>query len=187
MFENIDSSPPVIRKKRKNIFQSLLNIISWAFISLFVFSLLFTAVSNLNILGGYRSLIVQSGSMEPTIMTGDVIIIAKANDYVKNDVITFQDEEGLITTHRLITIAEKEPKVYSTKGDANRVSDDASVVFDQIMGKVILTVPKLGYFLIFVRSKIGMTVFVGIPALLIIIDEIANIIAATKRQKANVS
>lgn len=185
MFETLNTNLPTLggkRKEKKGLFQRILNAISWLFLGVFVATLILTAVSNLNLLGGYRSLIVQSGSMEPTIMTGDVIIIAKANDYLKNDVITFKDEENSVTTHRIYALSEDNQKIYETKGDANRAEDDAKVLFEQIMGKVILVIPRLGYFLFFIRSKTGLILFVGLPALLIIVDELINIKKAVRHK-----
>jgi signal peptidase len=170
-------------KTKKNIFQILLNIFSWGFLGAFALMLIITAVSNLSVFGGYKSLIVQSGSMEPTIMTGDVVVIGKAIKYLTNDVITFNDEEGYITTHRII---EANNNVYKTKGDANREQDSESVEESQVMGKVILTVPKLGYFITFVRSGKGLIIFVFIPAFLIVIDELIKIVITAKNKK-NVS
>jgi len=172
--------------KSKKIYQIVVNIISWLFLGLFVTVLIITAVSNLNVIGGYKSLIVQSGSMEPTIMTGDVIIIAKAPTYLKNEVITFIDNEDQLTTHRIAEVTTVGSQAqYGTKGDANRDQDNDNVARSQVLGKVILTVPKLGYFLTFVRSPVGLVIFVGLPALLIIIDEIIKIIGAIKQKNVS--
>jgi len=162
------------------IFQKFINIFAWIFLALFGVGLILTLAANLNVLGGYRLLIVQSGSMEPTIMTGDVIVIAKANTYQKNDVITFQDSQKSITTHRVYEAEEVGgEKLFTTKGDANRVQDNDVVSERLVMGKVILTIPKLGYFIYFLRSKIGFVIFLIIPACLIVIDEIINIFKLT--------
>lgn len=172
-------------KNEKNIFQKFLNIVSWLFLGAFLVALVFTAISNLNFSGGYKSLIVQSGSMEPSIMAGDVIIIAKESVYQKNDVVTFTDAEGYTTTHRIIDKTSNSNKIV-TQGDANRVQDNEEITQEQILGKVILTIPKLGFFLSFIRSGKGLLIFVFIPALLIVIDEISHIYKAVKEKK-NVS
>jgi len=174
-------------KSNKNIFQILINIFSWIFIGVFLTVFAVTAAGNLNVLGEYKSLIVQSGSMEPSIMTGDVILVAKSLDYRINDVITFNDYEGSITTHRIAGItAQNSDVLFATKGDANREQDSENIPQDQIIGKVILTVPKLGYFISFVRSGTGMIIFIIVPAMLIVFDEIFKIINTVKEKK-NVS
>lgn len=166
------------------VLQKLINIFAWVFLALFGIGLILTLVANFNSIGGYRQLIVQSGSMEPTIMTGDVIVIAKATSYQKNDVITFQDSEKSITTHRIYEVDEiGGEKQFITKGDANRAQDNNVVSANQIMGKVVLTIPRLGYFIFFLRSKIGVVIFLIIPACLIVVDEIINIIKQVQSKK----
>ena len=141
-------------------FQRFINVFAWIFLTLFGIGLILTLLGNLNTLGGYKQLIVQSGSMEPTIMTGDVIVIAKAGTYQKNDVITFQDIDKGITTHRVDSVNDiGGEKQFVTKGDANRVQDSDIVSEKEIMGKLILTIPKLGFFISFLRSKIGFSYF----------------------------
>lgn len=58
----------------------------------------------------------------------------------------------------------KEHKGYVTKGDANNREDPTVVTADQIMGKVIFSLPCLGYAAVFVRQR---TIF-GILAVMII-------------------
>lgn len=88
---------------------------------------------------GNSFLRVVTGSMEPTILTGDYIIIDKdaVDDLKKDDIITFYSEEqgvaGLLVTHRIIDIDEKGD--YITKGDANQIADELHVRKDQIVGK----------------------------------------------------
>lgn len=166
------------------LLQKVINVFAWVFLGVFIIGLILTVAANLNVLGGYRQLVVQSGSMEPTIMTGDVIIIAKVNSYQKNDVITFQDNEKGITTHRIYEIDEVGgEKQFVTKGDANRAQDNNTISEKEIMGKVVLTIPKLGYFIFFLRSKIGFIIFLIVPALLIIVDETINIFKQLKTKK----
>jgi len=167
---------------KKNLFQIIINTVSWFFIAAFVIGFFITAISNFNVIGGYKSLIVQSGSMEPTIMTGDVIIVAQASSYRQNEVITFYDIDGYLTTHRIFEIVSGSSPRYVTKGDANRVQDNNEVSLTQIIGKVILTIPKLGYFIGFTRSKIGLIIFILVPAALIIIDEVIRIIKTAQKK-----
>jgi len=169
-------------ENKKNTFQLFLSFFSWIFLGGFVVVLLFTATSNLNFFGGYKSLIVQSGSMEPAIKTGDIILINKANYYQINDVVTYSDTESNINTHRIIENKNGLGGEFITKGDANRIEDSESVFIDQIMGKVVLIIPKLGYFITFVRSRNGLIIFVYIPALLIVADEVIKIVNASRKK-----
>lgn len=88
---------------------------------------------------GKSILHIVTGSMEPTILTGDYIIIDRkdtANLQI-GDIISFYSEEentkGLIVTHRIIDINENGE--YVTKGDANNVTDVKNVRKSQIIGK----------------------------------------------------
>ena len=89
---------------------------------------------------GYSYLQVDSGSMAPTIHTGDAIVIRKDDTYASGDVITFYQDERYIT-HR---IQKLEGNQLITKGDANNAADPRQVTYDEIYGRVIWTIPKGG-------------------------------------------
>ena len=57
---------------------------------------------------GFKPFIVLSGSMEPTIMTGDIAIIKSCNkdELKEGDIIAFRNGTSVIT-HRIIEISEK--------------------------------------------------------------------------------
>lgn len=161
------------------LFRTLLELVKWCltiFITLIAFYFL---SSNLNIFGSYRSFVVQSGSMEPAISTGDIIITKSQNVYNTGDIITF-DNKGLVT-HRIIA-AEKESEEFHTKGDANRTNDEDKIAPEQIVGKVIMTIPRLGYLMSFAKTFNGLMLLVLIPASLYIIDELLNIIKNAKQK-----
>ena len=62
---------------------------------------------------GYKSFVIVSGSMEPTIMTGDAILVKEVSeDEIKtNDIISFS-QEGTIVTHRITEMIEENGKLY---------------------------------------------------------------------------
>jgi signal peptidase I len=131
-----------------------------------------TVASNSNIFGGYRSFLVQSGSMEPTILIGDIVVAQEQPSYSQNETITFKDESGRVVTHRIIKVVNK--KQFKTKGDANRSEDEALVNKENIIGKVVFTVPKLGYLVGFSKTPLGLIILVLVPALGLIIDELVK-------------
>ena len=105
-------------------------------------------------------------------MTGDVIFIRPNLAYTKNQVITFKDQEDRTITHRIIDVNNtKGQTVFTTKGDANPDSDSEEVSGPQIIGKVSLTLPKVGYLIAFAKTRFGSLLFVIVPAVLIIYDE----------------
>lgn len=117
----------------------------------------------------YRFFLVQSGSMEPSIMVGDLILVKKQADYFQNEAITFQSENQRITTHR---VSEIKNGVFVTKGDANRVEDNDTINKEQILGKVVLVIPKIGFLVGFVQTLPGLIILVLIPAGILIISAV---------------
>lgn len=141
----------------------------------------FVLVSVLPIPGAWRILSVLSGSMEPTLHTGSVVIIQPANSYEIGDVITFQQAStdsknaGSIT-HRIIKKQRVNgTDIFQTKGDANNATDVLPISQGNILGKVKGTIPLLGYVLEFLRNPVGLIIFVIIPSTLIISEEAKKI------------
>ncbi len=150
----------------------ILDLASWAVLGVVLLMVVTTIGSNSDVFGGYRSLLVQSGSMEPTIMTGDIIVIQDHNQYNKNDVVTFKDSDRIVT-HRIIEEdGEGSDRIFQTKGDANRSADEARIRQNDILGEVIFTIPKLGYMVAFGQSLPGLIVLVIIPATLLVVNEL---------------
>ena len=99
---------------------------------------------------GYTFFEVATGSMENTINIGDVVIVNLTKDVNENDIIVYKDDNNFIT-HRLI---KKQADKLITRGDANN-SEDKPINEDQILGKVIYIVPKMGIFRkIFISKEI---------------------------------
>ncbi len=99
--------------------------------------------------------LVASGSMRPVMYAGDVVIIAKVPaDVIKEgDVIQFRKEEKITVMHRVIEIQEtEEAKFFITKGDANDEPDKDPVIPENVVGKLVLTIPKIGWASIVVKS-----------------------------------
>jgi signal peptidase len=142
-----------------------------------------SAVSALNIPGGYKLFSVQSGSMEPSIRTGSIVIVQPVNDYKINDVITYKkDKSKNSVTHRLVNIETKDDQiVYTTKGDANDAPDSEPVLKSSVLGKTLFSIPFLGYPVSFSKTQTGLIVLIIIPATLIIYSELMTIKNEAKR------
>jgi len=151
----------------------ILEIFSWIFIAFFAGLIILTTISNTNISKGVRSFLVQSGSMEPSIMTGDIVLINSQPQYSKNDVITFKDTQNRVITHRIVNI---ENDKISTKGDANRTSDPETINSKMILGKVIFVIPKIGFLVNFSKTLPGVILLIIIPCLILVSDEIFKLI-----------
>lgn len=153
----------------------VLNIIFFTLVTLAALGLM---VSIFPISGNYRILTVLSGSMEPAIHTGSVVIVKPENDYKIGDVITFGEisKTKIPTTHRIKDIKVSEGRnVYITKGDANNAEDNGEVLQEDVKGKVLFSIPWVGYVLNFVKQPVGFAVVIIIPSVLIIWEEIKKI------------
>lgn len=98
---------------------------------------------------------IVSGSMTPQIAVGDVVIVKKVSmeEIEMNDIIQFR-VDNFSVTHRVIAMGEDEGRLYFiTKGDANDNADSQPVYNEQVMGKVVYVVPKIGWPTIWLRSS----------------------------------
>jgi len=121
---------------------------------------------------GIKSLTVLSGSMEPTIHVGDIVVVRQISplDARIGDIVTFRDptDPSRLITHRIRTIQLKGNNVaFETKGDANTSVEDWKVARDGTIGLVLYRVPRLGYVLFYVHGALGRFVLVVLPALLL--------------------
>jgi len=143
-------------------------------------------VSIFPITGNYKVMIVQSGSMEPTIKTGSVVVIKPALSYEVGDVITFgPTPKGKIpTTHRIVTEDIKNSmETYTTKGDSNDSADLKEVLQKDVLGKVYVSVPFIGYALAAAKEPVGFLILIIVPALIILFDEGKKIFTELKKMK----
>ena len=130
-------------------------------------------------IAGYKLYIVLSGSMEPELHTGSLVIVKPA-DPIKlavNDIITFRSLDNIdaLITHRIVAINSGENLSFATKGDANDVNDPQSVLAANVVGKVSFSLPYVGYVLNFARSKMGLLLLVILPGVVLIILELRKL------------
>jgi signal peptidase len=106
---------------------------------------------------GYRVYIIHTGSMVPTANPGAIVIDRPphAGQYKPGDIITFlhSDDATDVVTHRITDITPT--GLIHTKGDANATADVWDIRPDQVKGVDVRTVPKVGYFLVFIRQPSG--------------------------------
>ena len=143
-------------------------------------------VSMFPITGNFEVKIVLSGSMEPAIHTGSVVVIKPVDTYKIGDIITFgkDTKTDVPTTHRIVEMrAVSGEMLYKTKGDANDNGDAREVRADEIIGKTLFSIPYLGYLLDFAKKPIGFALLIVIPAAIIIFDEFGNIWKEIKKMR----
>jgi len=121
---------------------------------------------------GYKPFIVLSASMEPTIKTGDLVIVkevSSASALQVNDIISFRDKKDQVITHRITAIDNSEGLEFVTKGDNNNTEDSSKVKADSLEGKYLARIPMLGSFAMFLQEPIGLLIFVVTPIAIFII------------------
>ena len=95
---------------------------------------------------------VSSNSMKPTFERGDLIFIKGVDSLSEikiHDIIVYQDMSGKPIVHRVVNISQ-DNKI-TTKGDANS-NNDPPITFEQVKGKVLFWIPKLGYLSLWIQG-----------------------------------
>lgn len=109
---------------------------------------------------GFKSFVVVSGSMEPEINVGDLIIVNKNRKPNIGDVITYKD--GEIITHRVVNTTQDNK--YITKGDNNESLDNTVINEESFEGTYVCKIPAGGKFLIYLQNP-----FVFIAVIMLIL------------------
>ena len=144
-------------------FAFLLVVTSWLAIDKFILK------SKVPSFAGYSILTVATGSMENTIMEGDLILIKNTGDYKIGDIITFaHKDETIPTTHRIINWAEDGNGDYVTRGDANNTEDRKNVLKEDVFGEVVLVMHGLGLFVGWLTEGGGYIYLLAIVLILVL-------------------
>lgn len=135
---------------------------------------------------GLDVFVVQSGSMEPDYPTGSVVYVRAVDpaELEVGDVITFRLSESLRATHRIIEVVEQDGQiVFRTKGDANDHADNGLLTPDNIVGKVVFSIPCLGYLVAYIQSPSGTYLVVAVGALVLLLTFLPDLLTDGGRKK----
>ena len=125
-------------------------------------------------IGGYSPLIILTGSMEPAIATGDLIIVrtVQPQDVHTGDIIAFFDPDGSgtsVLTHRVTKIIQDgENLSFYTKGDANNTEDRNPVSADKLLGLYQTRYAGMGHVAMFMQTPAGLVICVAVPLILLV-------------------
>jgi signal peptidase len=127
-----------------------------------------------------RPLVVLSGSMEPALRTGDVSVVSSIAplDARPGDIVTFRDPDNAerLITHRVRAMhVQGDGVVFRTRGDANNVSERWRVSASGEIGRVVYSIPKLGWVLAYARTKGLFVLMLGGALALLLVVELASI------------
>lgn len=111
------------------------------------------------VVGGDHSFVVLSGSMQPTMAPGDVVVVEETNPATIEEgaIITFaRAEEEAPTTHRVADVRRTDGGLaFQTEGDANEDPDAELVPAANVVGTVALTIPWIGHVIQFANTPVG--------------------------------
>ena len=164
--------------------QALSKIGYWIFVAAVILLGLLLVTNLIPVPGNIEVKIVQSGSMEPTIKTGALVVLKPFDEYQIGDVIMFGEDTKtkVPTTHRIVADEVRSGVFYyTTKGDANEDNDPQPVAKTEVKGKVLFSIPYLGYVLDFAKKPLGFALLIGIPAAIVVFDEAGNIWRETRK------
>lgn len=135
---------------------------------------------------GYQSLAVLSGSMEPEIPVGSLVFAKETEPSALEvgDVITYKLSGTTLVTHRVIENDTVSGQLI-TQGDANDVADSNPVEYQNVVGKVTMHLPWLGYLSIYIKTPLGIAGICGFFVILIVLVYLPEIFAPAKKEDEN--
>ena len=116
------------------------------------------ALALASLLFGLTPLIVQSGSMEPTVPTGSLLVTrtTPASDLRNGDVVTVPRRDRTLVTHRIVNVAHHgREAVLQLKGDDNDVADPFPYRVKHA-GVMVVSVPYAGHAAAWASSGLGL-------------------------------
>lgn len=135
------------------------------------------------VVGAEHAYVVRSDSMKPAIRAGDVIVVNSVapRSIHRGDVITYtrpgSDEEKV--THRVVERVRTDGTLYfRTRGDANEEPDAALVPAENVVGRLLFTIPRIGWVISFGQSRLGIVTLVIGPAVLLVVNEVVTLYRA---------
>lgn len=163
------------------------NIICWILILVLAITMVIFLTTriqgNTPTVFGYTIFRISTGSMEPELMTGDVILDKVVDDETEiavGDVITFEGGsqfDGKLVTHKVIKAPytdENGNTMLQTHGIANEL-DDTPISIDQVRAKMICKIPYIDTLYNLFLSPCGLLIMI-LLIILVFIDEIINIV-----------
>lgn len=179
-------------KKIKNskpfvIARIIKNIICWILILIFAATMIIFLTTriqgNTPTVFGYTIFRVTTGSMEPELMIGDIIldkVVDEETEISVGDVITFEGGsqfDGMLVTHKVIKAPYTDSNgevMLQTHGVANEI-DDTPIRFSQVRAKMICKIPLIDTLYNLFLTPSGLLILI-LLIILVFIDEIINIV-----------
>jgi len=159
----------------------LVNVL--AVLALVALVLPFVVVGVPQVVGADHSYVVLSGSMQPSMGPGDVVVVRSVppDSIAVGDTITFQVGDET-TTHRVVAVERTaDGPLFTTKGTANDAVDPRPIPGSAVVGEVWFVVPWAGHVVLFANTKLGAVALLGVPGALLILSELYELYRARDR------
>ncbi len=177
---------------KKSAFKSILSAIEWLLLAvsfgLVVYAFVCTARGKAVTVAGYSLLHVITGSMEPTISTGDYVIVKKEDTEALKvgDIVAYYTKDpqicGRPVIHRIHEI--KDDGTFVTWGDANPVPDPLEVYPEQILGRYTRRSFLFNWLSSFSDPRKLLLLMVSVPIFLISIYEAGTLAKLIKIKRS---
>jgi len=145
--------------------------------------LVILAFALLNFLPGYNIYVVQSGSMEPALSVGDMIVTGPAGGWLSGDIeigtIITYDNGHKSVTHRVIAVGDDH---VITKGDASEDPDTFAASLGAVEGVLLFSIPHFGHVINFIGTKLGWFLAIILPAALLVFMLVREIVKEALRK-----
>ena len=190
-------------------FKKVWNIVSTVLVVILVLCAVFLMGSRMF---GYDCYTVLTGSMTPQYQPGDLVYVkqvynkniagiadpverdaarkekiatvkslVESGELAVGDVVTFMMNEDTILTHRIVRIEADKGKIY-TMGDTNDVEDEP-VLYENLIGEVCFSLPKLGYVSKFIQNPPGTYIAIGVGVVLILLVFLPDLVGKKKKEE----
>ncbi len=120
--------------------------------------------------------VVASGSMIPELEVYDVLIVQghePFEDIEIGNIIVFNrpSDHNRVIVHRVVSIIDDDPKTLRTQGDANPASipgTDFPITDEEYIGKVVYTLPQVGYVTQLLKPPINYVIIVVVIGIMVV-------------------
>lgn len=152
--------------------RQLVQVLKWGAAALFVVVIGLLAAVMLPPLVGGRTLVIISGSMEPTIHVGAAAVLRSvpSSELRVGDVIAYTPPSAgaIPIVHRIASITERDGQhTFTMQGDANKTVDANVVTLPAKAWTVSYNIPVAGYIVNFASRPIGIFTFIIIPVVVL--------------------
>lgn len=160
-------------KKGFKTFRIVRNTILGIIIACLTFVIILTMITRLTggtpSVFGYSLFRVSSGSMEPELKIGDVIVMKSCDglSVKKGDIVTYESKSGemagKLVTHRVVKAPYKEKTDYYivTKGDAN-IGEDEPIGISQVKGILVTKISILSFIYNIFVTPVGLLIIIAL-------------------------